>query len=60
MPFHFECPECEFDDKEAGWLAERSPLFCPLCLIDTGHFVPLRMWPADDAARDLPYLGENL
>ena len=47
MLFHFECPECEYDDKEAGALAERSPLCCPLCLEDTGRFVPLRMWPAE-------------
>jgi hypothetical protein len=44
--YHFECPECEFDDTEAGALATETQIFCTLCFEDTGHIVRLRRWPA--------------
>jgi hypothetical protein len=44
--YHFECPECEFDDTEAGALATETQIFCTLCFEDSGHIVRLRRWPA--------------
>lgn len=45
--WHFECPECEFDDKEAGQLADDDTIYCSMCAEDTGHIVLLRRWLAD-------------
>lgn len=42
--WHFECPDCQFDDKEAGELATDSEVYCPLCAADSGHTVTLRKW----------------
>lgn len=46
--FHFECPECQFDDAEARALASDALRNCPMCLSDSGHVVALRKWPATE------------
>lgn len=40
---HWECPECEYDDREAGYLLPDGDHWCPLCASDSGHDVRLRM-----------------
>ena len=43
--WHFECPVCQFDDKEAGRLATDTERFCTLCSEDSHRLVALRRWP---------------
>lgn len=52
--YHFQCPVCEFDDKEAGRLAQESETNCPLCAGDTGHFVLLKRWPENEPSYTCP------
>ncbi len=46
--WHFECPECEYDDREAGQLATNNEIYCPLCASDSGHIVTLKRWLQDE------------
>lgn len=43
--YHFECPVCEFDDKEAGALATERRIYCGMCAGDNGRDVLLVRWP---------------
>ena len=40
--YHFECPECGYDDAEAGVLATEKQCYCGLCAGDTGKEVLIR------------------
>lgn len=44
--WHFKCPECDYDDKEAGRLATDDEIYCALCFSDCLHKVLLKRWPA--------------
>jgi hypothetical protein len=44
--YHFQCPECGFDDKEAGQFATEKQIYCGLCAGDNGRDVLLHRWPA--------------
>jgi len=46
--WRFECPECGFDDEEAGRLATDRVIWCGMCAGDTGRDVKLRKWLAED------------
>lgn len=49
--FHFECPECQFSDDEAGFLSLAEVMFCPLCESDTRHVVQCRTWRASEGKK---------
>lgn len=40
---HWECPVCEFDDGEAGYLLPDGDHWCPMCAEDNGRDTRLRM-----------------
>lgn len=42
--WHFECPDCQYDDKEAGFLRTDDEIYCPMCWADSLHLVVLRRW----------------
>ena len=46
IKYHFECPVCEYDDKEAGRLADETQIYCGMCAGDSGKDVLLKRWPA--------------
>lgn len=46
--YHFECPECCYDDAEHGSLATEAERLCPLCASDSLHLVYLKRWPASE------------
>jgi rubrerythrin len=47
----WECPECQYDRAEARAEGHPPPVYCPLCLEDTGRLVRVRR--RHDAQRDL-------
>lgn len=47
MLWCFECPECQFDNVEAGKLATDEQVYCPVCAGDSGRDVRLRRWAPD-------------
>lgn len=50
MKYHFKCPVCDFDDKEARYLLDENETICPLCDQDNNHPVTLERWPAEEEA----------
>lgn len=44
MKYHFECPQCGYDNKEAGRLFAENEKDCPLCFSDGFHLVRLKRW----------------
>lgn len=48
--WHFSCPECWYDDSEAGGLATDEQIYCGICADDTGRAVLLRRWLEPEAS----------
>lgn len=44
MRWHFECPDCGYDDQEYGRLAEDREIWCGLCATDGGKERRLVRW----------------
>lgn len=44
--YHFDCPECGYNDIKARTLAEELEVFCTACVAETGEDVMLVRWPA--------------
>ncbi|HMF66118.1 MAG TPA: hypothetical protein VK602_00740 [Phyllobacterium sp.] len=51
--YHFECPVCEYDDKELGRFATEQEIYCGLCAADNGRDVLVKRWPVDSDEGDL-------
>ena len=52
--WRFRCPECEFDDEEAGRLATDAEVYCGLCAGDCGRDVQLVRWLAEGVEPCVP------